>query len=319
MAQALSRHDTAPTTVRVRNVTPTGFEIHVEEWNYLNSNHAPETVGYVVLERGRHTVDGVQVEANSVQNNWTTFGTVTFMSAFPVAPVVLTSVVTTNEATTVTTQLRNITTTAFRLRMQEQERNTQSHAAETINYIAWQPSVGVYNDLHFEVQRTPQVMTNTFRTVQFTAPFMNMPIFLAAMQTTADVDPTVVRWGSRNFFGVDVQMQEEKSSSSNIVHSAEIVGYLAFASSDGAADTDSDGLTNEAEITQYGTDPAVADTDQDGINDGEEVAYWGETWNADVDGDGLINLLDPDTEDDGVLDGVEMQSGTDPADPASTL
>ena len=44
----------------------------------------------------------------------------------------------------------------------------------------------------------------------------------------------------------------------------------------------------------YHTDPNKADTDGDGIDDGAEVAFWGANWNADADGDGIINLLDPD-------------------------
>ena len=61
------------------------------------------------------------------------------------------------------------------------------------------------------------------------------------------------------------------------------------------------------------------DSDGDGINDEDEVAYWGDDWNADIDGDGLINVLDPDSDGDGYKDGYEIDRGTDPADPGDTL
>jgi len=67
-------------------------------------------------------------------------------------------------------------------------------------------------------------------------------------------------------------------------------------------DPDGDGLTLDEEIRVYGTDPHFADTDHDGIADDEELAYWGDNWNADPDNDGLINLLDPDSDNDGVRD-----------------
>ena len=81
-----------------------------------------------------------------------------------------------------------------------------------------------------------------------------------------------------------------------------------------AVDTDRDGLSDQDEIHIYGTNPAQADTDGDGMDDGDERAFWGEAWLADSDGDGLINLLDPDADNDGVKDGDELNDGTDPLD-----
>ena len=43
----------------------------------------------------------------------------------------------------------------------------------------------------------------------------------------------------------------------------------------GLRDSDDDGLSDEAELNIFGTDPHNADTDGDGISDGEEVLIWG--------------------------------------------
>jgi hypothetical protein len=75
-------------------------------------------------------------------------------------------------------------------------------------------------------------------------------------------------------------------------------------------DTDGDGLSDEQEVNIYGTDPERADTDGDGIPDGAEVAFWGSDWDADADGDGLINLLDRDADNDAFTDGVERSQGS---------
>lgn len=84
-------------------------------------------------------------------------------------------------------------------------------------------------------------------------------------------------------------------------------------------DSDQDGLSDREETEIYGTEPNNSDTDGDGIKDGDEVAYWGDDWDADIDQDGVINLLDPDSDGDGESDGQEISSGGDPADPSDNI
>ncbi len=114
----------------------------------------------------------------------------------------------------------------------------------------------------------------------------------------------------------------------------------------GLLDCDTDGLTNDEEITA-GTDPLNPDSDGDGVIDGTEVAdgtnptepcdlliasqtvvpnaAWGL---LDCDNDGLTNdeeitagtdPLNPDSDGDGVIDGTEVADGTNPTEPCDLL
>jgi len=74
-------------------------------------------------------------------------------------------------------------------------------------------------------------------------------------------------------------------------------------------DVDKDGIEDLDEVNIYGTDPNALDTDADGIHDVDELATWGENWNTDYDGDGLTNLVDADSDNDGMTDGWELQNG----------
>jgi hypothetical protein len=74
-------------------------------------------------------------------------------------------------------------------------------------------------------------------------------------------------------------------------------------------DTDADGISDSDEINIYGTNPNLADTDADGVDDGAELSLWGANWNGDPDADGLVNLLDPDSDNDGLLDGNDSDPG----------
>lgn len=77
-------------------------------------------------------------------------------------------------------------------------------------------------------------------------------------------------------------------------------------------DSDGDGITDIDEMNTYGTHPHRADSDGDLVTDGEELAYWGGSWNEDLDGDGLINIMDSDSDSDSIGDGMEIAQGTDP-------
>ena len=64
-------------------------------------------------------------------------------------------------------------------------------------------------------------------------------------------------------------------------------------------DSDGDGLADDLEI-KYHTDPSDADSDDDGVLDGDEI-----DWNKNSDGIGEINALDHDSDNDGIFDGTE--------------
>jgi hypothetical protein len=95
----------------------------------------------------------------------------------------------------------------------------------------------------------------------------------------------------------------------------------------GFYDTDGDLLRDGDEPT-YGTDPGDVDTDDDLCPDGIEVVRWNELVAeatifdreryqplGDADNDGVANILDPDSDNDGLLDGWEFENGLDPSTP----
>ncbi|MFV0436619.1 MAG: hypothetical protein ACK5PS_04410 [Desulfopila sp.] len=83
-------------------------------------------------------------------------------------------------------------------------------------------------------------------------------------------------------------------------------------------DSDGDTMADVVEMATYQSNPYNADSDGDGLTDGEELAYWGSAWHEDLDGDGLINLLDADSDGDTVADGREVWGGSRPDDSSST-
>ena len=230
VCKPLSLQDNNPAVVRIRNVNSNGFEIRVQKWDYLDETHTRETVGFIAMERGSYTLaDGTMIEAGRFDTDSAKkFENVTFDQTFKAFPVVITSVTTVNELDTVTTRLRNISTTGFEFRMQEQELNAPKHGLETVSYIAWEPSAGVIDDLTFKVDRTPNVVTEKFYTIQYTQAFSIIPTFLADMQTTNDQDAANLRWRNKDFYGIDIKADEGQSRNREMKHRGEVVGYMVF-------------------------------------------------------------------------------------------
>lgn len=230
VVKPLSHDGSDPAVVRIRNLDSSGFEIRVQEWDYLDGTHVQERVSYLVMERGTYTLtDGTRIEADRFETDQTgSFGPVTFIETFNYVPIVMAAITTFNETDAVTGRLQNISTRGFDFSMQEQERNSQTHLNETVDYIAWEPSTGIINDITFEVGKTGNVVTDDFHAILFNQNFLDSPLFLADMQTADGGDTANVRWQNKSAGSVEVQIDEEQSSDSETAHTTEVVGYMAF-------------------------------------------------------------------------------------------
>ena len=220
--------DAAPCVVCLRNVDTKGFDIRLKEWNYLDGNHATETLNYLVMEKGQATLpDGSKVEAGRFTGT-TTFRTVPFSKPFAKIPVVLTTIASENGTNTISGRIKNIGLANFAYYFREQERNTTRHSNETVNFIAWQPGKGTIGPLLFEAAITPKRVTNAWYSAGLKTPFKRPPLLLADMQTTNNIDTSALRTQQMANTGFQVKVQEEQSKDVEVTHPAETVGYLSI-------------------------------------------------------------------------------------------
>jgi len=215
---------------RIRSSDRAGFDIRVQEWDYLDGSHTTEHCGYLVMEQGSHTLpDGARIEAGAFETDAAeTFVDVSFESPFSEVPVVLVAVASYHEADTVTCRIRNVGMQGFQFRMQEQEGNVAQHAEERINYIAWEPSVGSVEGLSFEVGITEQGVTNAVHDLSFGQVFGTVPAFVAGTQTYNGSDTVNIRLKTIDRQGAALLLDEECSVDEETGHIAESVGYMVF-------------------------------------------------------------------------------------------
>lgn len=230
IVKGMSFNGPDPAVIRIKNVDKNGFDIRIQEWEYLDGWHTWEKADYFVIEAGSYTLaDGTMIEAGKFQTSKTNkFDNVSFNTMFNKVPVLVTAITSFNGPDTVAGRVRDLNTSGFKFCMQEQEANVQSHTTEEISYIAWEPSSGTFGKLHFEVGNAVNGIDHNFQTVPFNHAFIGPPILLADMQTTDGGNTASIRWDNKNAYEFDIKIEEESSFDSEIWHVEEKVGYMAF-------------------------------------------------------------------------------------------
>ncbi|MFB6283398.1 MAG: S8 family serine peptidase [Halobacteria archaeon] len=195
-----------PAHVRVRNVGNGSFEMQVEEWNYLNEKHTTETVNYMVVEEGSHSLSkGVTLDAGrlTADHGWSSVN-----SPVSSGGVVLSQVMSYNGAQSVVTRHRNVGSNGFGLRLQEEEGNNGVHAKETVGYVSIDGD-GAKN----------HQLDDSWKTVG-----NGKDAMFADIQSFQGNDPVGIRMKQDGSF----TLEEERSVDSEMGHTPETVGVVGF-------------------------------------------------------------------------------------------
>lgn len=217
-----------PAVVRIQKVDAYGFEMRIQEWDYLDGYHAVERVSYLVMEQGNYTLeDGTKIEAGVMETGTSdAFKSIVFNKSFNVVPVVITAITSINDAACVTGRMSNIGLDGFKYGMQEQESNANDHTAEALAYIAWEPSAGAMGDVTYVVARTGDAVKTKLFKIGFERTYATSPAFMADMQTADGRDVANLRYDNKGEASVDVKIYEEQSKDTEMGHTSEVVGYM---------------------------------------------------------------------------------------------
>ncbi len=239
VARPLSFNESDPVAVRIRNVTSSNFEIKLQEPSNEDQAHIAETVGYIVVEEGSYTLpDGKRLIAGKITTNITcgdsnpgaNFATVNFGYTFSSPPAVIHQVMSYNDPQWVKTRANGVTTTSFKVALEEEEAQTGYHGTETIGWIAIETGTGTNNGILFEAGRTGTVVDEVWYTINFNQNFISPSIFLANLETYYGSDPCNCRYRNLTPDSVEILGQEDTSSDSEQNHVDEIADYIVFES-----------------------------------------------------------------------------------------
>lgn len=211
-------------TLRVTEVTDNSFTFIIEEWEYHDGAHpAIETINWLAIEEGVHTLpDGRVIEAGTSQVSDSS-GSATLSGGFTDPPVVLTSVMSENETTTVDSDPLNITSTGFDLRLQEEEAQDGTHLAETVGWIAIQSG----GDTTSGTAQTFGGVDENTDTLGLGGTFTDA-VVLGETQTINGGDTATVVIDGQTNSTVGLFIEEEQSNDNETNHINEVVGVVAF-------------------------------------------------------------------------------------------
>ena len=217
-----------PHSLRVRNITNEGFEVKLHEWDYLDGPHSTVEISYLAVESGVHTFGDLKVHAFSttglLNHNW---NEISFSEDFESTPVVLSQITSYNGTQPATLRTKNVTSTGFTTRIQEEENNDNEHLEESVDTIAIETGNTTFQNKRIIVGRVDG-FNQEWKTVEF-GETMSSPAILAAMQTTNGGDTATLRYDSLNESSFDLMVQEEKSKDDEINHADETIGWVAIA------------------------------------------------------------------------------------------
>jgi len=221
-----SRKDSAPTTVRVKNVQSNSFEYSLQEWDYLDGRHGTESVEYLVVEKGRYKIEeGLEVHAGISQV--TDLPTsVNFTSQFTGTPLVLSQVMSSNDCAAVTARHDSVSNLGFTLRLQEEEKpRTHSHGLEQVGWVA--VSLGATEKCMS--MRLDQALGDAPKTIPLTGLVLHSnPALFAQTASFRESDTGTVRWLQKSTQSCQLIFQEEKSKDQETTHVLEDLGILVL-------------------------------------------------------------------------------------------
>lgn len=197
----------------------------------LEDKTAPSIYRIHTLSNGRKLVAGVM---DNVTQRWKT---ILFPISFGNDPLVFSQVVSKNENAAVIARMRNISTSQFQLRVQEEENNDGLHIGEKVAWIAIEEGSQAGNPA-FE---TGKISAGNNPTVlSFKQSYAQAPAFIESVQTFLEIDPVSLRYQNMTGTGTSIYLEEETSLDAEIEHANETVAYLAIGAAGNLLDQSGD-------------------------------------------------------------------------------
>jgi hypothetical protein len=233
-AQPLSKTDEQPASVRIERVSNNVFSIYIQQPENGDNKHLSETVAYVVLEAGKHTLnDGSTIEAGlltsnkaSTQHESDQWETIIFGGTYATVPAFFTQIQSSTENGFATTRQKDVTLTSGKVILDQSEATNLkavNHAEETIGWMVFTIGSGEW-PAYYESGSTADV-SQFDKEVKFGVS-VESPVFMAAMRTMKEKDAAWLRYKDLGPTDVKISIEEDDTNDAERSHTPEEVNWL---------------------------------------------------------------------------------------------
>ncbi len=330
-----------PTTVRIRNVTKTGFEVVPAELQlrngYSDATDQNTTIHYLAVPYGQFQFpDGKKIEVSSFPitnyqakyvsgSNWLTFN---FKSGFSGTPALIGQIQTMSNETghtpgaasipSLETTFRSVTSTSANLALERAETDAGSITQpETVAYLAME--TGVITDffdidgnvVKAEAVRTPDNIAGSIScyTANFAQTYTGSPLLVGSQNTRDGGDGGWLRRCSTSTSSARIKIEEDWGRDKDNAHTTEVAAFMVF-SQPFAADFSQAANYRLEEASWNGTSGEVKDFGNFGLHGTAVGTATPRTaqvcLGASLDGSGYVQVADSDNLD--ILDELTVMA-----------
>ena len=223
-------------TVRLKNISPTSFQIRLDEISSRKQRHRPELVSFLVVESGDWQLpDGTRLSAGKFKTK-DSFNNKRedqyFAAPFLQSPTLLTQIQSNRDSGWLNTRTRKINRSGFQLSVQQEEAlNDNSHRPESVGWLAIDPGTSSTGLAPMQASTSALTATDQPSSFHFEAPFAESPALIAKLSSFRGKNPSNIRITDRNNHAFTALVKEEQSSDKETKHTVEKIAYLAFSTS----------------------------------------------------------------------------------------
>lgn len=219
VAGPLSFNGFQETTIRLRNVTDTGFEFQIDEWDYLDGRHISETFSWMAISEGTFRLaDGTLVGAGRTMVEGVISQRVDLVGFDSVDVFSFAQITSANESSAAITRIDKVDSSGFDVTIQEEEASDGFHASEMVDWIVFEASSGTMGTIEMAIDHRWGTRSNIDALSERDA-------LIAGMQTINGGDPATLRYVT-DWRGTQLSVAEETSADDESWHREEDVGIV---------------------------------------------------------------------------------------------